>query len=86
MMRRTSLSILGSTGSIGRSALDIVLKHPDRFRVLAMAAGKNLDVVLEQARLFKPEILSVSEEIYSSLTEALSRVGIRVLCGEEGAV
>ncbi|MHB1564066.1 MAG: 1-deoxy-D-xylulose-5-phosphate reductoisomerase [Leptospirillum sp.] len=85
-MKRTSLSVLGSTGSIGRSALDIVLKHPDRFQVLAMAAGKNLDVIIEQARLFKPEILSVSEEVYSDCKEALSGSGIRILSGEEGAV
>ena len=85
-MRRTSLSVLGSTGSIGRSALDIVLKHPDRFRVLGMAAGKNLDVILEQARLFHPEILSVSEEVYSSCKEALSGSGIKILSGEEGAI
>ncbi|MHB1757484.1 MAG: 1-deoxy-D-xylulose-5-phosphate reductoisomerase [Leptospirillum sp.] len=85
-MRRTSLSVLGSTGSIGRSALDIVLKHPDRFHVLGMAAGKNLEVTLEQARLFKPEILSVSEEVYSSCKESLFGSGIKVLSGEEGAV
>ncbi len=85
-MKKTALSILGSTGSIGRAALDIVLKHPDRFQVLALACGKNLDVILEQARMFSPEILSVAEEVYGQCREALSGSGITVVAGEEGAM
>ena len=83
--KATGLSILGSTGSIGRSALDIVRAHPDRFRVRGLACGKNLDLILLQAREFCPEILSVDESLYEKVSASLSGSGIRVLAGEEGA-
>ena len=83
--KATGLSILGSTGSIGRSALDIVRAHPDRFRVRGLACGKNLDLILLQAREFRPEILSVDESLYLEVAETLSGSGIRVVAGEEGA-
>ncbi len=67
MMR---LSILGSTGSIGRQALDVVQMHPDRFRVVALAAGKGGPAFLEQARIYQPELcaLSAPEESFAALT------------------
>jgi len=83
--KATGLSILGSTGSIGRSALDIVRAHPDRFRVRGLACGKNLDLILLQAREFCPEILSVDESLYEKVSASLSGSGIRVVAGEEGA-
>ena len=48
------ISILGSTGSIGRSTLNVVESYPDRFQVVALAAGRNVDVALEQAQRWKP--------------------------------
>ena len=80
-----TLSILGSTGSIGRSTLDIVRAHPGRFRVLALAAGKNAGIAMEQAREFRPEMLSVANEIYPEIRDALAGSGIRVLAGLDGA-
>lgn len=80
-----TLSILGSTGSIGRSTLDIVRAHPGRFRVLALAAGKNAGIAMEQAREFRPEMLSVANEIYPEVRDALAGSGIRVLAGLDGA-
>jgi 1-deoxy-D-xylulose-5-phosphate reductoisomerase len=56
------LSVLGSTGSIGVSTLMIAEQFPDRFRVMALAAGKNLDKLKEQIRLFKPELVSLTNE------------------------
>ncbi len=79
------LSILGSSGSIGRSALDIVRSHPDRFRIRGLACGKNLDQALLQAREFRPELLSVDESIFSHVREELAGTGIRVQAGTEGA-
>lgn len=79
------LSILGSTGSIGRAALEIVRAHPARFRVMGLACGKNLEIVLAQAREFRPEILSVDESIYGAAREALAGSGIRILAGPDGA-
>ncbi len=56
------LSVLGSTGSIGVSTLTIVEQFPDRFQVVALAAGKNLIKLKEQIRLFKPEVVSLTNE------------------------
>jgi 1-deoxy-D-xylulose-5-phosphate reductoisomerase len=82
---KVGLSILGSSGSIGRSALDIVRSHPDRFRIRGLACGKNLDQALLQAREFRPELLSVDESLYSHVREELSGTGIHVQAGVEGA-
>ena len=82
---KVGLSILGSSGSIGRSALDIVRAHPDRFRIRGLACGKNLDQALLQAREFRPELLSVDESIFSRVREELSGMGISVQAGMEGA-
>ena len=56
------IAILGSTGSIGRSTLSIVESFPDKFQVLTMAAGSNLELALEQARRWHPKVLSVASE------------------------
>jgi 1-deoxy-D-xylulose-5-phosphate reductoisomerase len=56
-----SLSILGSTGSVGVQTLDVVAAFPDRFRVAALAAGGNVERLLEQVRRFRPERVSVAE-------------------------
>ena len=82
---KVGLSILGSTGSIGRSALDIVRAHPGRFRIRGLACGKNLGLILLQAREFLPELLSVDESLYDQVREELSGSGIRVMAGTEGA-
>ena len=57
-----SISILGSTGSIGEQSLDIVRLHPDRFSVAALAAGSNVDLLERQIREFHPSIVSVADE------------------------
>lgn len=54
-----SLAILGSTGSIGTQALAVIRHFPDRFRVLALAAGGNLDLLAQQVHEFRPELVSV---------------------------
>ena len=56
------IAILGSTGSIGRSTLSVVESFPDRFRVVSLAAGSNLDAAYEQALKWKPRVLSVAAE------------------------
>ncbi len=58
-MRR--LAILGSTGSIGRQTLDIARRFPERFRVVALAAGRNVDLLVQQAKEFRPARLSVGD-------------------------
>ena len=56
------IAILGSTGSIGRSTLSVVEAYPDRFRVVSLAAGTNIEAALEQAQKWKPKVLSVASE------------------------
>src|SRR5262249_53640440 len=56
------IAILGSTGSIGRSTLRIAESYPDRFQVTTLAAGSNFDLALEQAKQWKPEVLSLANE------------------------
>jgi 1-deoxy-D-xylulose-5-phosphate reductoisomerase len=56
------IAILGSTGSIGRSTLSVVESYPDRFTVVSLAAGNNIELALEQALRWKPRVLSVSTE------------------------
>ena len=56
------IAILGSTGSIGRSTLSVVDSFPDRFQVVSLAAGTNLDLAFEQACKYKPRVVSVAAE------------------------
>src|SRR5580692_11737504 len=55
------LTILGSTGSIGANTLDVVRQNPERFRVFALAAGRNVDVLARQIREFNPAVVVVQE-------------------------
>jgi len=55
-----NIAILGSTGSVGTSTLDVVTAHPERFRVVALAAGHNLDVLRTQIKIHQPEVVGVA--------------------------
>ena len=55
-----NLAILGSTGSIGQSALDVVRAHPDKLRVIGLAGGANADRLLEQAVEFQPKVIGMA--------------------------
>jgi len=57
-----AISILGSTGSIGTQTLQIVSEFPNDFNVVALTAGKNLNLLLEQIRIYKPEIVAIADE------------------------
>ena len=85
-----TLAILGSTGSIGRSTLSIVESYPERFGVLTLAAGKNLEAAYEQARRWRPHILSVAtEEDAAQLRSRLQRDGlsnIKIVHGSPGTI
>ena len=56
------ISILGSTGSIGRQTLDVISQHPEKFKVVGLSAGKNIDLLKEQIIQFKPLAVSVQDE------------------------
>jgi len=83
-MKRKRLVILGSTGSIGTSTLDVVSSRPEAFQVAGLAAGRNLELLIEQAERFHPEVVGVGDEDLAR--EARSRLGrgTRVLHGPEG--
>mgnify|MGYP001084245937 CR=1 FL=1 len=77
------LSILGSTGSIGTATLDVVRRFPERFRVVGLAAGRNLSLLRQQVLEFRPALVAVAEEAEArELRVALP--GVEVLAGEEG--
>ncbi|AFY61698.1 1-deoxy-D-xylulose-5-phosphate reductoisomerase [Synechococcus sp. PCC 6312] len=56
-----AITLLGSTGSIGTQTLDIVAHHPDKFRIVGLAAGRNLELFIPQVRQFCPEIISIAD-------------------------
>jgi 1-deoxy-D-xylulose-5-phosphate reductoisomerase len=78
------LAILGSTGSIGTQALDIVRQHPDRFEVIALSSRSRWEVLLEQIREFKPKYaLLCDQNAYHNLKEAARGLETEVIFGEE---
>ncbi|HKV54435.1 MAG TPA: 1-deoxy-D-xylulose-5-phosphate reductoisomerase [Candidatus Binataceae bacterium] len=82
-----SIAILGSTGSVGVTTLDIVRRFPERFRVVAMAAGRNLRLLIEQVQYFRPELVSVATaELAAELAERLKPDQVRIVWGSEGAI
>jgi 1-deoxy-D-xylulose-5-phosphate reductoisomerase len=84
-----ALSILGSTGSIGTQALDVVRRHPDRFRVASLsAAGTNQDLLAGQVREFLPPVVAIAEEEAArDLRAKLGAIkGVDLLVGPEAAV
>ena len=82
-----SVSILGSTGSIGTQALEVIGSFQERLSVSAIAAGSNVSLVLEQAKQFRPRLVSVaSRDDAVRLQEALGDPEIRVVSGPEGLI
>jgi len=82
------LSILGSTGSIGTSALRVVRRHPDRFQVVGLAAGRNIDLLAEQVREFRPLVCSVADDALAATLRRRLPSGLKceVLSGAAGSV
>lgn len=82
MKRR--LAILGSTGSIGTQALDVVRQHAAHFEIYALTANHQVDLLIQQAREFLPEVVVIAnEDKYTTLKEALSDLPIKVWAGSE---
>ena len=66
------LAILGSTGSIGRQTLEVVDEYPQQFEVYLITANNNIDLLIEQARKYRPEIAIIAnKEHYATLRDAL---------------
>lgn len=83
------ITLLGSTGSIGTQTLDIVASHPDKFSIVGLAAGRNLSLLAEQIRQFKPEIVAIADaDLLPELKEAIADVSPQpiLVAGETGVV
>ena len=81
------IAILGSTGSIGTQALNVIRRHRDLFEVEVLCAGGNADLLIEQALEFSPNAVVIADKNkYSQVQEALSDHDIKVFAGEESMV
>ncbi len=79
---RQRLALLGSTGSIGTQALEVVAAHPQHFEVTVLSAHRNVELLAEQARAFNAKIaLTTDEKQYAKLRQLLDGSGISVQCG-----
>jgi 1-deoxy-D-xylulose-5-phosphate reductoisomerase len=78
------IALLGSTGSIGTQALDVISRFPDEFTVEVLTAGNNIDLVIQQAKRFLPDSVVIGNEAhYSVLKEQLKDLPVKVYAGNE---
>jgi 1-deoxy-D-xylulose-5-phosphate reductoisomerase len=81
---KKQIAILGSTGSIGTQALQVIEEHPDLYEAYALTANNSVDLLIQQARKFKPEAVVIANEAkYSALKEALADLPIKVYAGSD---
>lgn len=81
---RRRVSVLGSTGSVGRNTLDLIGRHPERFAVVALAAGSNAALLAEQARQFRAEFVAIADpSAWPALKDALAGTGIETAAGPD---
>lgn len=81
---KKQITILGSTGSIGTQALEVIAENSSLFEVFALTANNQVDLLIKQARKFNPEVVVIgNEQHYGKLKESLSDLPIKVFAGEE---
>ena len=81
------ISVLGSTGSVGTQTLDIIAENPENYRLRALIGGRNLALLAEQAKKFRPEITVISEEsLLPELRAALAGSGLEVAAGRDAVL
>ena len=84
MSEKIGIAILGSTGSIGTQALEVIKNHPDYFDLQVLTAGKNADLLIEQAKKYQPNTVVIGDEdSYQKVKDALWGENIHVYCGED---
>ncbi|MBT5938952.1 MAG: 1-deoxy-D-xylulose-5-phosphate reductoisomerase, partial [Rhodospirillaceae bacterium] len=80
---KRSITILGTTGSVGCNTLELVNHEPDNFEVVALTGNKNVQLLIEQARQFSPELAVIADEaLYGELKEGLSDTQVTAAAGE----
>jgi 1-deoxy-D-xylulose-5-phosphate reductoisomerase len=78
------IALLGSTGSIGTQALDIISRYPDKFQVEVLIAGNNIDLLIEQAHKFQPDSVVISNTShYKQLKDSLQFTDIKIYAGND---
>lgn len=83
MSSKKRIAILGSTGSIGTQALEVIAAHPDVFEVEVLTAQRNADLLIEQSRKFKPNaVVIVDDTQYEKVKSVLLPLDIKVFTGE----
>ncbi len=83
MTRKKNIAILGSTGSIGRQALEVISRHEDAFQVEVLTAQNNVELLIGQAKKYKPNAVVIgNHEHYETLRQALAKEDIKVYAGE----
>jgi len=83
-MNKKNIAILGSTGSIGTQALDVVRENPELFNIDVLTCHNNIDLLIQQALEFQPQaVVTTQVELQDKLTQALAHTSIQVLAGEE---
>jgi 1-deoxy-D-xylulose-5-phosphate reductoisomerase len=84
-----AITLLGSTGSIGTQTLDIVEHHPDKFRIVGLAAGSNVEMLAQQVRQFRPEIVAIGNEAkLPEFKDAISNLDYHpmIVAGAQGTI
>jgi 1-deoxy-D-xylulose-5-phosphate reductoisomerase len=77
------IAIFGSTGSIGKQALEVIAGHPDKFEVEVLTAQNNAELLIEQAKVFSPNAVVIgNEKLYAQVKEGLGRTDVKVFAGE----
>jgi len=84
MSQKKGIAILGSTGSIGTQALEVIESYPDYFDLQVITAGKNADLLIEQAFKYRPNTVVITDKTqHQKVKDALQKEDIHVYCGEE---
>ena len=84
MSHKQTVAILGSTGSIGTQTLDVIDRHSELFEVYALTAYSNIDLLVEQAKRYRPEVVAIADERhYKTLREALDGLPVKVFAGAD---
>lgn len=84
MSHKQTVAILGSTGSIGTQTLDVIDRHSELFEVYALTAHSNIDLLVKQAKRYRPEVVAIADERhYKTLQEALDGLPVKVFAGAD---
>ena len=79
----TTVAVMGSTGSIGTQTLEVIAAEPDRFEVSALGAASSVELLADQARAVRPEVVALADEAgYAELVERVP-AGTEVVCGPD---